>query len=604
MTTYRCYRYGLLDPTRGAEVVNEQILLAHRYRNTLTEIERERRAAVRAILAAHPDTEALAATVTTLAAELDAGRVGIRSRRQVARGRAESAGDRAQVRDLAERLRLARSALKAAKSQVASDPTVQDALRAVNDRAAERVREHRAACGVHWGTYLLVEDAADRARKERMDPEFRRWSDVAGWIDATEGAGSVGVQIQGGMTVDEVHSGDNTRLQIDAVPPEAYERGGRRLQRTRLRIRVGSEGRAPIWAEWPMVLHRPLPEGARIKQATVQRRRKDCRRWTWSVVIALEMPEDLARHKSPSGRVAVNLGWRQRGERGLRVAYAVDDAGSERELLLPRETGERIDKASAIGGVRAENRNAMIPRLATWLADRELPEWAMIATARIVTWTSFARLHRLAHHWRVNRWDGDAAGYEILEAWRYRDEHLDRYMSGMRDGALLARREIYRRWAASLAGQYETLVIDTTDYRDMQRTPQPESERVEYAAVKERQRRASPSELRLTLVGAFSRTGRRVAKVPAVGITATCHGCGHVDTWDHAAMLLHTCSACGSTWDQDANAARNLLERERLRSEQPSDADRADGDAVKRRVRSNRKRSQQGAAREGGGMAP
>jgi hypothetical protein len=43
------YRYGLLSPTCNAERVRDTMRIAHRYRNTLTEIERGLRAAVRAV---------------------------------------------------------------------------------------------------------------------------------------------------------------------------------------------------------------------------------------------------------------------------------------------------------------------------------------------------------------------------------------------------------------------------------------------------------------------------------------------------------------------------------------------------------------------------
>ena len=58
--TSRIYEYGLLPPTTNAALVDDQIRLAHRYRNKLVEIERERRVKVRQILTGHADTEPLA----------------------------------------------------------------------------------------------------------------------------------------------------------------------------------------------------------------------------------------------------------------------------------------------------------------------------------------------------------------------------------------------------------------------------------------------------------------------------------------------------------------------------------------------------------------
>ena len=37
--------------------------------------------------------------------------------------------------------------------------------------------------------------------------------------------------------------------------------------------------------------------------------------------------------------------------------------------------------------------------------------------------------------------------------------------------------------------------------------------------------------------------------------------CGVVNRWDQAAEIRHTCDACAATWDQDENAAQNILVR-------------------------------------------
>lgn len=53
------HRYGLLAPHDGGDIVREQLRRAHRYSNTLTEIERGRRNAQRLALARFPDVLAL-----------------------------------------------------------------------------------------------------------------------------------------------------------------------------------------------------------------------------------------------------------------------------------------------------------------------------------------------------------------------------------------------------------------------------------------------------------------------------------------------------------------------------------------------------------------
>src|SRR3990172_1314979 len=63
MTT-RAYSYGAKAPTENAELVRQQLILAHRYANRLVEIERERR---EASLKANEDEQALEASEATAA---------------------------------------------------------------------------------------------------------------------------------------------------------------------------------------------------------------------------------------------------------------------------------------------------------------------------------------------------------------------------------------------------------------------------------------------------------------------------------------------------------------------------------------------------------
>lgn len=557
--TARVYQYGLLDPTEGAEIVDEQIRLAHRYRNLLTEIERDRRARVREILAAHPDIEPLEEEVARLADDVKAARNEIKAARKASRSRSETAPMRARVKELRDALRERRTALKAAKAALRDDAATQAAIAEANDMANRSQKEARAQCGVYWGTYLLAEDAAKRARRERMDPKFHRFT----------GDGAVSVQIQGGTDAADIFRYD-TRVRIDPVSeiawlPETPRGRRRRLCRTVLHLRVGSDGRAPVWASFPMIMHRPLPDGARIKRVTVHRRRRDCRRWRWSVDILCEMPDRWTAGRCGTGAVAVNLGWRQRPEGRMRVAYWRGDDGEHGEILLDPGVPSGMAKADDLRSVRDQRLDLLRPVLSEWLRDHrdDLPEWLSERTSHVHAWRAAAKFAALAKTWRGRRFDGDAEIYALLEAWRYKDEHLQRWESGARSKALRRRREQYRCLAADLSTRYGELIIDKTDYRQLQRSPAPESERVEYEAVKLAQRRSSPSELRRLLIDAFGRRGGSVIREPAENLTRSCNACGSMQSWDAAMYLHHACTECGARWDQDDNACRNLLARER-----------------------------------------
>jgi len=624
----RVFEYGLKAPICNGPLVEQQMRSAHTYRNLLTQMERERRQEVRTIMAAHPDMAPLEARLAEIVTQRDEVRKAITTSRGITRSRSESPELRALARELGKQIREIRAEIKANRQAVAA--AVKTDLDRIEIASVRRIKEARAACGVYWGTYLLQEADADRARQEAFPPQFRPW----------RGEGRVSVQLQKGLSIEELH-GDDTQLHIDPVPPAAHDIGTRRgdrrrARRTMLRMRVQSDGRQPVWAVWPMRYHRPLPPGSVIKVATVSRRRHDCRSWDWMLHITVEIPDAAMKPSPASGVVALNLGFCLRPGGTIRAGYIVGSDGVEQEILVPRSVIDAISKCDSIRSIRDKNMDAMKAQMGQWLATvrathekivQEIaarpppadvdsawyrfcaywsmngpawPAWFAEATATLHAWRSADRFRRLAFRWRDNRFVGDATGFRILEgysdqrfhderdAWRYRDEHLERYESGMRRRALLRRRESYRIAAARLSATYRTLLIDDTDLRDFQRSPAPESESIEITRIKRNRGLAAGSELRLTMVNAFNGLSGRVVKISPA--TKPCHACGVVNTWDRTEDREHTCTACHQRWDQDANACRNML----LAHERDQATD-ADAPSKKRLSRSERLRKNRDA---------
>lgn len=639
----RVYEYGLLPPTINAELVGEQMRKAHVYRNLLTEIERRRREAVRLVMLGHPDIGPLEAQITELVAQRDAARQIIVTARRATRSRSESAEQRQAVRDLGAQIKVLREQARTVRRDVIQ--AVKPQLDVIDEAARQEVRDARGRCGVYWGTYLLQEADADRARQEKSPPNFRPW----------RGEGRISVQLQGGISIEDMLSCADTQLRVEPVPDDAFSlavRRGvrRRAQRSRIWIRVGSNGRAPIWAAFPMIYHRPLPPGARIKVATITRRRRDCRTWSWLLHLTIDIPETTVLRPVPAtGAVAVNLGFCLRAAGDIRVGYAVGTDGvgaaaTEEEILTPRtQRGSLLDslgKASSIQGFRDKWMDRMKALLSQWfsglqelhdrivkrvaddaaglardggrdgvwirlhmyqtLAGPALPPWFYTALTTMHAWRSADRFRALAFRWRAERFPSDTLGFNVLEggtdgkngwrderdSWRYRDEHLERYQTGTRRHALLRRREHYRITAARLAATYKTLVIDDSDLSTFQRSPRPESEAVDKAPIKYQQTVAAASELRLSLVNAFGPA--RVVKISPS--TVACHHCGTINEWDRAnAERLHSCTGCGKTWDQDANACRNMLRQYQLELEHPPQEDKPKAKPTRsQRLRGNR----------------
>ena len=533
------YQYGLLQPTENDEAVAEQISKAHRYYNILIEIERRRRDAVNEAQRRVPELCAALSEADACAEKL--ARLRAQAKAAKSRDGKTKAPAKGLIQAMTTALREARVRVKDIKKKHQEELLV--AYGEADEAAHLEQLRARAECGVYWGTYLQIEQAAHQASRSAAPPRFRRWT----------GHGVVAVQCQGGLPSTEVF-GDNTRVQIAPVKDTAWDsslpRGKRRtLQYTTLRLRVGSHGRDPLWAEWPLYMHRPLPADGTIKWVKVLRRPWHQRwQYRWVVQITIELPE-VSRWLGTQQRgaiVGVNLGWRLMEDGSLRVATWADDRGQTGEVRLPIDLyRDCIERAERIRSERDKN----LDQLKAMLVERKITGYGR--------WKSPARFHALA---KQAKRDGTMSRLsDLLSAWAYRDNHLFWYERGLRNKALRYRREVYRQLALELTSSYPVVVVECYDLRrivtDEQRLPEPAAQRVE----------AAPSEARHAIRSAGSRLGCAVVDADSRLATQQCHLCGYGrakgERWDAAPNVIHTCYGCGETWDQDKNNAQNLVAR-------------------------------------------
>lgn len=557
------YEYGCGQPIQGLDAINEQLWLANRYRNRLTEIELRRRERVRKLLGEWPDADVQAhkERLDTLLAERTTIRERVKALRVSERRRTTPPEDRDRLKALGSEIRKARQAWKAARKKLFEVPEIQEGLAKIDADALKEHKEARAECGVYWATYLSIERAADQARGSKMDPRFRRF----------DGSGSLAVQLQGGLLAEEVFGEADRRFRIEPVPAEAWvspvrsER--RKLAKTQVWLRVGSNSnREPIWAVLPMTMHRPLPEESQVKWVHLKRYRVGTK-WQYKLQITVELPE-VRTVPTGTGVAAIDVGWRK-VPAGLRVAYLVDQAGRADELVLPEAWLEQMDKTEELQSIRDQHFNSARLALLEWLdgvgeeakqKDKRkantteiLPDWLVEAADTLSQWRSTGRFARLVLTWRENRFEGDREIFDRLEAWRAKDKHLLEWQANLQDQLLRHRREIYRVFASELRQQYGTIVLKDLDLRQLARRDMvrdPENE-----AARQNRKRAAVSVLRQSI----QQSGVEVVTVDAAHTTRTCSWCGSLEEWDVEKELEHTCDKCGRTWDQDLNSARNLL---------------------------------------------
>jgi hypothetical protein len=234
-------------------------------------------------------------------------------------------------------------------------------------------------------------------------------------------------------------------------------------------MRVGSDGRAPVWAQWPIWVHRRIPDAAMWKWVRVSVRRVGPEREPiWSCEITVDDPAPTARsldmHLGQEA-IAIEWCWEKLDDGRLRVARWADTRGASGDLALAAYDVEGISKPDGIRAVRDVLRNDVRKRLQRALheCNEPLPKWLADAAGTLHLWESHARLHDFAKQWRDARCDAARTAYEILDAWDLRDDHLWTYEANARRKALHRRDDRYRVWAARLAQTYRTVLLSDQD---------------------------------------------------------------------------------------------------------------------------------------------
>ena len=205
----KIYKYGLRPPVEGEDIVNEQMLMAHRYYNKLIEIECESLTTNRETVKERqqqlrlPEIEELEEKVKELKGVLQERTSEIKKWR-IQHGKQVAPKEiRDQLKEAKAQRKVIGEELKKVKKVLYEDPVVIKKHKKANEQANRLRKDARASCGCYWGTYLTVEQASDAAREDaKFLPHFRRW----------DGSGAVAVQVQHGITFEKAMEGDDTRL--------------------------------------------------------------------------------------------------------------------------------------------------------------------------------------------------------------------------------------------------------------------------------------------------------------------------------------------------------------------------------------------------------
>lgn len=433
--------------------------------------------------------------------------------------------------------------------------------------SSNKIKAARKATKAYWGTYLRAEDAVKAAKLSGQDPQFKPW----------RGDGEIAIQLQGGLTKEELLSGKDTRLQIDPVSEAAWwdtSRGERRRQQqTFVKMRIGSKGRAPIWAKFKLQFHREIPDDAVIKWAWIQRERTGTTE-RWHLYLNFESKSFSVSFRGTNKRCAIDVGWRKKDNNDLRIGYLIGSDGRDEEISLPAQLRERKRRGESLQSLIDQEFDEIRDKLVDWKKShrKKLPEWFVEETDSLHLWKSPNRLMGLVWKWgerpgdpkrkieaHNNRFKGDHHIFPLLEVWRKQYRHLYDWRRNQERKMLAHRKEQYRLIAREIVETYDTVIIENFDLRPMARLDKPEDE-VSLEPVQRSQRfEASLSEFKDALKLMATNVGSVVFERESAYTTIQCFSCEEWCDWDAEKYLNHTCEHCGSPWDQDANAGRNLL---------------------------------------------
>ena len=499
----RNYQYGIKPPITNAELVRTAILRGHQYRNKLTEIHQKYPNPIRAWKIAYD-------------AEVDLAYADV-CKRHKPPPKATKADMDARKKVVNAEMRVLRAEIRARMAPPEEAPEVKEARCA---QLGVETRDSRAKCDVFWGTYLLSEQAAEKAQ------QFRRW----------DGDGQIGVQIQKGMYATELDK--HSFVQIVPMPEQPGKAFPLTARWSLLRLRIGTVPGSirPIWAEFPIRLHRTIPPLAQIMAVNVRRElRGDSQHWTATFVLRgpseAFCPVELSEKES---HVGIDLGWRRMPNGRVRVAYWYGSDDKEGSVEMP---AEMIDTLARYEAGRKLHFNAHQERLVAWLTG--------LGLSHVGLWQSMDRFAKALL---------DRDPPDELRAWRTQDRHLANAIAGMWRQIECRRKARYGEIAAMLARRYQTIKAEECNLSDLRRERFGEGR--DATASRRLAALVAPGKFRTHLKDGAEMHRSAYSLVPCADTTRTCADCGHLNTWEDQSPLMLTCAGCASMWDQDRNAAR------------------------------------------------
>lgn len=583
--TALCYAYGAVAPLENP-FVEEEIERMRIFRNAL--IASDRAADLReeeAMIEAMPE-------YASAKSELDSAWDALRA--AIAKRNADRAATGSKKSDLDPEVKAsvkvrneARAKCWALAKQWRADN--KDICRSLEAQRHAANKVMRQSCGLYWGNYNRIIQDFESARKTcRQKGRHLRESDLS------RSDACLTIQIQRtrtglGASFAELMNGSVSAIQIGRVPAgiDVLSTGARsRACRTRLEMRIDALGnmlRTDVW------MHRPVPAGYRIKSAQLAWRAEG-ENMPARLCLTIAPEKEIEAHRHESMRAAgVDLGWRLNPDGSLMIATSLNSSGNLYHHCLPRKWMDGMDQVERLAGYVDDGLLA----IGQWIRGRsDVPELIVDAIGQWMPGMGARHINAKALHDAVRTINGicrgegrharrNPRGHRVpaeIRAWYDRYRHLSLWRDNLRARLLRERREIYRLLARKLAMDYAVLGIEDMDLSRIARTKNRDDAMPSelHAQARAQRVRACVHSLRAEIEHQAAKHGAEVV-YKTKDTTQLCRQCGEITGQMDRSVLVWTCTHCGTQWDQDANAAGNLLDAATGVTSSPSPKDSGNG---------------------------
>lgn len=583
-------KYGLLAPVEGAEHVLHVLEQAHGLRNKLVEVEIARRKSIRAAYRLHPECADLERAAIDASKAARGALVELRKsksktghlRDQIREARKNGDEPRAkalQVRldaedsDDKDSMKLALDKMRKGEHEAidawskgrrssAQVDRVKAAIAAANDKAIADSKSAARASDLHWGSREVVEASCKQAFAKRPLWDYTWPNDPE--VMEFDGRGRIALRFTKAkkpVPVPALYGDSSARSDviIDRPPPlpsDAKRRNGNPIKVGRkdlrvLRMRIGEKDGKPLWAAWPMILHRmPQSDGVVVGASVCVCRDGDKTRWYATITVDSGLPQPS---EAPGEVAVVDIGWRAEDDGALHVATAWAPDGVVDRLLLDNAGGRRSPTSGKLRDCGLANRlrypdsirrdnddlfNRQVRCLTEWVMSAEsgAPDWLTEAVKDSHAWRSHQRLIELVELWATKRFPQDKRDVPAMRAWMDEDDlklygrpegpfvsmqawvkkehHLWMWEYHQRSAAERQRKDAYRNFAMRLAREYRTVVMTNTDYARVARLRKPNDDKQANETARRNRVLAAPSELRSAIEHVMVKCGGCVEYVP------------------------------------------------------------------------------------------